>query len=188
VEFGDDFILPFQPEAARELSCFIESQAMVYEAHSTDYQTREALKNLVRGHFAILKVGPALTFAFREAVFALAMMENELIAKGERSNIIQVLDDEMVKHPEHWRKYYRGDEREQAFKRKYSLSDRVRYYWVQPEIQRALEQLMKNLGKGVLPYALLGQFAGEVNLNAEQMIELKIYRVLDDYLAACSGA
>jgi D-tagatose-1,6-bisphosphate aldolase subunit GatZ/KbaZ len=188
VEFGDDFVLPFQPEAARELSCFIESQAMVYEAHSTDYQTREALKNLVRGHFAILKVGPALTFAFREAVFALAMMENELIAKGERSNIIQVLDDEMVKHPEHWRKYYRGDEREQAFKRKYSLSDRVRYYWVQPEIQRALEQLMKNLGKGVLPYALLGQFAGEVNLNAEQMIELKIYRVLDDYLAACSGA
>ena len=60
VEFGDDFVLPHQPEAARELSKFIESQALVYEAHSTDYQTREALTNLVRDHFAILKVGPGL--------------------------------------------------------------------------------------------------------------------------------
>ena len=79
VEFGDDFVLPYQPDAARELSKFIETQPIIYEAHSTDYQTRQALKNLVRDHFAILKVGPALTFAFREAVFALAMMENELV-------------------------------------------------------------------------------------------------------------
>ena len=46
----------------------------------------------MRDHFAILKVGPALTFAFREAVFALAMMENELFPSHERSNIISVLD------------------------------------------------------------------------------------------------
>ena len=130
VEFGDDFILPYQPEAARELSKFIESQPMIYEAHSTDYQTREALKNLMRDHFAILKVGPALTFAFREAVFTLAMIEDELIGKYARSNIMQVLDEVMVKYPEHWMKYYHGTEAEKAFKRKYSLSDRVRYYWV----------------------------------------------------------
>ena len=110
VEFGDDFVLPYQPSAAKELSKFIESQPMVYEAHSTDYQTREALTNLVRDHFAILKVGPGLTFAFREAVFALAMIENELFPEDQRSNIIQVLDDVMVKHPEHWKKYYHGDE------------------------------------------------------------------------------
>jgi D-tagatose-1,6-bisphosphate aldolase subunit GatZ/KbaZ len=158
---------------------------MIYEAHSTDYQTREALKNLVRGHFAILKVGPALTFAFREAVFALAMMENELIAKGERSNIVQVLDDLMVKHPEYWKKYYRGDEREQAFKRKYSLSDRARYYWVQPEVRKAFAQLLDNLGAGVLPYSLLSQFAGETGLKAAQVIERKIEAVLGDYSEAC---
>ena len=78
VEFGDDFVLPYHPKAAQVLSTFIESQPMVYEAHSTDYQTREALGNLVRDHFAVLKVGPALTYAFREAVFALAKMEDEL--------------------------------------------------------------------------------------------------------------
>lgn len=183
VEFGDDFVLPYQPETAQELSKFIESQAMIYEAHSTDYQTREALKNLVKDHFAILKVGPALTFAFREAVFALAMIENEMIAKEERSNMIQVLEDVMTAHPEHWKKYYRGDA---AFKRKYSLSDRARYYWGQPELQAAFARLMNNLGGNILPYALLSQFVGETNLTAMQVIALKLDKVLDDYWAACN--
>jgi D-tagatose-1,6-bisphosphate aldolase subunit GatZ/KbaZ len=184
VEFGDDFVLPYQPEVAQELSRFIESQSIVYEAHSTDYQSRDALKNLVRDHFAILKVGPGLTFAFREAVFALALIEDEMFARDQRSNIINVLDDVMVKHPEHWQKYYRGDEAEQAFKRKYSLSDRARYYWVQPEVQKAFERLMKNLGGKVLPYSLLSQFVGERDLNAEQVIAWKIDGILNDYSVA----
>ena len=185
VEFGDDFVLPYQPEAARELSHYIESQSMIYEVHSTDYQTRAGLANLVRDHFAILKVGPGLTFAFREAVFALAMIENELIVKDQRSNITEVLEDVMVKHPEHWKKYYRGTETEQAFKRKYSLSDRARYYWVQPEIQNAFERMMKNLGERPLPLSLLSQFVGVTGLTATQVIETKIGRVLMDYMLAC---
>ncbi len=185
VEFGDDFVLSYQPDAAQKLSRFIESQSMIYEAHSTDYQTRDALSNLVRDHFAILKVGPGLTFAFREAVFALAMIENELIAKDQRSNIIQVLDDVMMKHPEYWQKYYRGNQAEQAIKRKYSLSDRARYYWVRPEVRDAFARLLKNLGEKVLPYTLLSQFVGETGLKAEQVIERKINKVLNDYAAAC---
>lgn len=188
VEFGDDFVLEYQPEKARELSRFIEGKSMVYEAHSTDYQTRQALKNLVRDHFAILKVGPALTFAFREAVFALAMIENELPPTEERSNIIPVLDDVMMQHPEHWKKYYRGDEAAQAFRRRYSLSDRARYYWARPEVQNALERLMKNLGGRTLPYALLSQFVGEANLSAAQVIERKISKILEDYEMACGAA
>ncbi len=187
VEFGDAFVLPYQPEAARALSQFIESQPLVYEAHSTDYQTREALTALVRDHFAILKVGPALTFAFREAVFALAMIENEWIAQDARSNIIQVLDDVMVRHPAHWKKYYHGDAREQAFKRKYSLSDRARYYWGQPEVQDAFQRLMTNLGEKPLPYALLSQFVGETALTARQVLHQKVGRVLETYRAACKG-
>jgi D-tagatose-1,6-bisphosphate aldolase subunit GatZ/KbaZ len=187
VEFGDDFVLEYQPEKAKGLSRFIEGQSMIYEAHSTDYQTRDALTNLVRDHFAILKVGPALTFAFREAVFALAMIENELISKDGRSNLIQVLEDVMLVQPEHWQKYYHGTQPEQAFKRKYSLSDRARYYWVQPEVQHAFTQLMHNLGDGVLPYSLLSQFVNETHLNAAQVIDLKINKVLNDYMAACKG-
>jgi len=185
VEFGDDVVHPYEPGSARALSKFIEDQPFVYEAHSTDYQTREALKNLVRDHFAILKVGPVLTFAFREAVYALASIEDELVTKGRRSNIVQVLDDVMMKHPEHWVKYYRGDEDEQAFKRKYSLSDRIRYYWVQPIVEKALSRLMDNLGNEVLPDSLLEQFAGMTHLTAHQVIQNKIDQVLENYLLAC---
>ncbi|HWL57530.1 MAG TPA: class II D-tagatose-bisphosphate aldolase, non-catalytic subunit [Paracoccus sp. (in: a-proteobacteria)] len=42
---------------------------LVFEAHSTDYQTRDALIALVKDGFAILKVGPGLTSVLREALF-----------------------------------------------------------------------------------------------------------------------
>jgi len=138
----------------------------------------------VNDHFAILKVGPALTFAYREAIFALAMIEDELIAKDQRSNIIQVLDDVMVNHPKYWQKYYQGSEREQTFKRKYSLSDRTRYYWMQAEVQDSSKRLMNNLGGNILPFPLLSQFAGKTNLTAEQVIQWKTDQILEGYLRA----
>ena len=194
VEFGDDFVSQYQPDAARELSLFIETQPMVYEAHSTDYQSRQALGDLVQDHFAILKVGPALTFAFREAVFALAMMENDLLPSHERSNIISLLDDIMVEQPEHWVKYYHGDDREKAFKRKYSLSDRIRYYWTFPMVQQAFEKMMKKLNQNPLPKTLLKQYVPDVytmaiqtgKLTPENILLAKIQNILDDYAQACN--
>jgi D-tagatose-1,6-bisphosphate aldolase subunit GatZ/KbaZ len=187
VEFGDDLVMSYVPEAARGLSEFIEAQPMVFEAHSTDYQTPEALKNLVRDHFAILKVGPALTFAYREGIFALAMIENECIPADRRSNFIQVLDGIMVDQPAYWKDYYRGAAQEKAAKRKFSLSDRVRYYWAVPGVQRALNQLMSNLGEGFLPYSLSSQFLGQTGVTARQALQWKVDQVLMDYLAACGG-
>jgi D-tagatose-1,6-bisphosphate aldolase subunit GatZ/KbaZ len=194
VEFGDEFVLPYQPEAAQELSKFIESQPVVYEAHSTDYQTSQALKDLVRDHFAILKVGPALTFALREAVFALAEMETDLFAPVERSNIIAVLDDVMREHPEYWVKYYLGSEGEQAFKRKYSLSDRIRYYWSFPTVRQAFEIMMKNLDQYPLPVTLLKRYAPEIysmtgrscTITPQKLLLAKIQNVLKDYVQACN--
>lgn len=195
VEFGDDFVLPYQPEAAAELSKFIESQPMIFEAHSTDYQTRDALKNLVRDHFAILKVGPGLTFAFREAVFALAMIENEIISTDKRSNLIEVLDASMISSSKHWQKYYPGSSAEQAFKRKYSLSDRIRYYWHQPDVIAALNCLLNNLPHS-LPPMLLSQYMpmqyerirdGILPSNPSALIEDKVADVLRDYSYAIEG-
>ncbi|NUM49074.1 MAG: class II D-tagatose-bisphosphate aldolase, non-catalytic subunit, partial [Anaerolineales bacterium] len=192
VEFGDDFVLDYQPEKARELALFIEGTGLVYEAHSTDYQTRAALKHLVRDHFALLKVGPALTFAFREAVFALAMMEGEMFPRAARSNLSEVLDAVMVRHPEHWRKYYHGTAEEQAFKRKFSLSDRARYYWGEAAVQAALARLLMNL-RGPLPLALLSQFApvqgekvraGVLQNTPENLILDRVGAVLQDYFEA----
>jgi D-tagatose-1,6-bisphosphate aldolase subunit GatZ/KbaZ len=191
VEFGDDFVLDYQPKAAEGLVRFIETQpGMVFEAHSTDYQTGANLRRLVRDHFAILKVGPALTFAMREAIFALAWMEDELFAASERSGLIAALDEAMLREPRHWQKYYHGSALEQAFARKYSLSDRSRYYWPEVQVQAALTKLLANLSSRPLPLALISQFAPEqlshireekIGNNAEAILVDRIDRVLEDY-------
>jgi D-tagatose-1,6-bisphosphate aldolase subunit GatZ/KbaZ len=196
VEFGDNFILDYDPDAARDLMRFSETTPLIYEAHSTDYQTRANLRNLVRDHFAILKVGPALTFAFREAVFALAMIEEELIAEEQHSHLIETLEATMLRDPRHWQKHYRGTEQEQAFARKFSLSDRARYYWPDPSVQAALKKLFLNLENATIPISLLSQYAprvfelvrtGELPNHATSIVDHSIRTVLDDYNAACGA-
>jgi D-tagatose-1,6-bisphosphate aldolase subunit GatZ/KbaZ len=194
VEFGDDFILDYNPEAARDLARFAGTIPFVYEAHSTDYQTGENLQNLVRDHFAILKVGPALTFAFREAVFALVMIENELISTERRSNLIGVLEEEMTRQPEHWQNYYSGDEVSKRLARKFSRSDRLRYYWGNPRVQSALGKLLQNLSGKTLPLTLVSQFlpvqwerirSGQIENTPEAVILDKINSILEEYAFAC---
>jgi D-tagatose-1,6-bisphosphate aldolase subunit GatZ/KbaZ len=197
VDFGDDFIWDYNPEAARSLSHFSEETPLVYEVHSTDYQTRENLRDLVRDHFAILKVGPALTSAFRESVFALAAMEEQLFPAGMRSNIVQVVDDAMLCNPELWVKYYRGSPAEIAYKRKYSLSDRIRYYWSKPEVETAFQKLIRNLETATLPESLIGWFsplildeihAKSLSASPQPIINRHIQMVLEDYAFACGYA
>ncbi len=194
LEFGDDFVAEYQPGAAEALSQFIPTQSLVYEAHSTDYQPRAALRQLVRDHFAILKVGPALTFAYREAVFALAMIEDELFPAEECSNLMGVIDQAMLRHSGHWEKYYTGSPAEQAFKRRYSRSDRIRYYWTQPAVRSALERLMRNLHAREIPVSLMSQYlpveqeallAHGFAFSPEAVISERIAGRLGDYFAAC---
>ena len=195
VEFGDANIHHYDRRQTLNLKHFIEEYPqLVFEAHSTDYQLPQSLRQMVEDHFAILKVGPALTFAFREAVFSLAMMENELFPSEKRSNIINVLDDVMKEEPRYWWNYYHGTQREQLFKRRYSFSDRIRYYWAYPQVQNALGKLLRNL-KGIsLPISLLSQFApvqcqkirnGEIENTPKDLIYDRINAVLDDYDYAC---
>ncbi len=197
VEFGDDFVLEYKPDATKELSAYIESLPhLVYEAHSTDYQIRDSLRNLVRDHFAILKVGPALTFAFREAVFALANIEKEMFDAASCSNVPQVLNEAAMRRPEYWKKYYHGNSDEQAFKRKYSLSDRIRYYWTDTDVQAALSRLLHNFNGKSIPLTLVSQYlphqynlirAGELPNCAESILLARVQSVLVDYQFACSG-
>jgi len=156
VEYGNDFVLPYNRLEAGNLARFIEGlPALVYEAHSTDYQLPSALSQMVEDHFAILKVGPALTFALREALFALAAIENE--TRGS-SPLLDVLESAMLSDDSHWRKYYHGTERQQALARRYSFSDRVRYYWAQPEVDAAVQALLHRLQQNPPPLMLLSQF------------------------------
>ena len=144
VEFGDNMIFNYRRENARSLSRDISSfEHLVYEAHSTDYQSESGLKALVEDHFCILKVGPWLTFAYREALFAMEAMETELLGKfhPDLSALKDVLECAMLGNPKYWKKYYTGNEEQQAFKRKYSFSDRSRYYWPVESPAKAREKL-----------------------------------------------
>jgi D-tagatose-1,6-bisphosphate aldolase subunit GatZ/KbaZ len=197
VEFADDSLFVYDRSRAVELSRFIETQqGLVYEAHSTDYQPRQALRQLMEDHFAILKVGPALTFAFREAVFALAWMEREWLG-GQwiiLSNLQTELEEVMLEKPRDWRKYYHGDREAQHFARQYSYSDRSRYYWPDPRVQKALKKLFTNLEEHPVPLTLLSQFlpqqydrvrAGILEYKPRAWVKDKIMAVLEDYLYAC---
>ena len=199
VEFGENTIFDYDRQKARTLSCALPKHpALVYEAHSTDYQKPKALAEMVEDHFAILKVGPWLTFAFREAVFALSTIEREWLSGRSAVRLSQVreaLEAAMVRNPSYWRSYYHGSEDEMRLARIYSYSDRCRYYWGDATVQQELAQLRANLDGSPPPLTLVSQYlplqyeamrAGALQLRAEDMIQDHILTVLRVYAAACS--
>ena len=162
VEFGDDWVHVFDQAAARDLSAALDDlPGFVFEAHSTDYQPQHALGGLVQSGFAILKVGPELTFALREALYGLDMIAAELSGDA-RTSLRQSAEEAMLADPRHWQPYYQGDERELHLKRHFSLSDRLRYYWPHPTIKAALERLDRELGDRTLPLGLVSQHLGAI--------------------------
>jgi D-tagatose-1,6-bisphosphate aldolase subunit GatZ/KbaZ len=135
VEFDHHKVIDFHPQRIGALAAVIAPQPhMVYEAHSTDYQTAPNLRALVRHHFALLKVGPALTFALREALWALALIEREWLPGEGASALRETVLAAMAANPRHWEKYYLSTGARLAFDQQFSLSDRVRYYWPVPSV------------------------------------------------------
>jgi D-tagatose-1,6-bisphosphate aldolase subunit GatZ/KbaZ len=198
VEFGDDFVIEYDRSRAGSLSAELpRSPALVYEAHSTDYQSPSALAQMVEDHFAILKVGPWLTFAFREAVFALSAIEREILAGRKSlkpSRVREVLDRAMLRKPVYWRSYYHGNESLLHLARAYSYSDRCRYYWHEPAVQAEIERLLDNLKSHSFPLTIVSQFlpqeyeairAGEIEQRPEAIIRYHIKLVLRIYAMAC---
>ena len=165
----------------------------VFEAHSTDYQMPQAFKELVRDHFAILKVGPALTFAWREALYALNHIAREL--KLNAPDVEAAAETLMQAEPAQWQKYYHGDADEQRLLRHYSLSDRIRYYWTKPQLNEAVQGLLAALGERPLPFGLAHQYlpdaveacrARHEALTADNLIRHHIRAALIPYYEACA--
>lgn len=197
VEFDEWNVEDYDPDQTAELQHVLDSEpGIVFEAHSTDYQTPGRLAALVRDHWAILKVGPGLTFALREALFALEAIEAELCPVGERSKLRAVLEERMLDNPGHWAGHYHGGEQAQRVARAYGYSDRLRYYWPDPEVARAVRVLLTNLADVQIPLAMLSQFlpleyarvrAGEIAPTPRDLIVDHIAAVLRDYRRACAG-
>lgn len=158
LDFGNDMVVHFIPEAAGALSAAsARLGGLVFEAHSTDYQYPEAYKALVEQHFAILKVGPAVTFAIREALYALEAIEAHL-APETPSRLREVMEEVMLADTAHWRGHYHGDPDTQHWLRHFSWSDRIRYYWPQPEVAEAINRLKANLDGRTWPLPLVSQY------------------------------
>lgn len=156
VEFGNDAKIGYRAPNAAHLATFLKEHSdRIFEAHSTDYQRDQAYVELVRDGFAILKVGPQLNFAMREALFALVALEQELIDTDRRSNLPAILETTMLDYTEPWRHRYHGSELKQRFLREHSYSDRIRYFWNFPQVQRAVDILMANLSAQSIPKTLL---------------------------------
>lgn len=197
VDFDHSSVHDYDPVAAEALADFLERQPrIVFEAHSTDYQREDGLHALVRDHFAILKVGPAATFAYREALFALAAIEAELLPSEQCSELPQVLERCMLDNPKHWQQHYHGDERDLHLLRLYALSDRCRYYWGEPALAAAVQRLFDNLRAHAPPAFLLSQYlpeqyravrAGTLANTPEALVRHRIGLCLDEYARACSA-
>ena len=197
VEFAHETVEDYASARAAQLSALLDRHpGLIFEAHSTDYQRPEALSALVRDGFAILKVGPALTYAMRQALFALASIEAECISAAKRSHLCERVEQVMLAHPEHWQKHYAGGGEQQHRLRMHSYSDRIRYYWTYPEVKQAVEALISNLENSGIPEPFLSDYlpaqykkvrAGTLPNKPLPLILDAIGNALDPYLAACAG-
>ncbi len=197
VEFGNEDVIVYQPENARALSRVLTSMPQfVFEAHSTDYQPPAALAALVQDGFAILKVGPGLTFALREALYGLDHIASVLEGRLGSAELQETMESLMLAKTGHWQKYYHGTPDELRLQRHFSYSDRIRYYWPDAAATAAVQRLNERLAGRAIPETLISQYlgalypavaAGLISAEPSELLIAAVQRVLAIYRDAGSG-
>ena len=198
VEFADADVVGYAPAQARALSAALDAMpGLVFEAHSTDYQSARALRALVDDGFAILKVGPGLTFALREALYGLDHIADILEPTAGPTALRAAMERLMLREPANWARYYEGDGLALFAKRHFSYSDRIRYYWPHAEAQAAVDALMARLGDSPIPATLVSQYLprlwdavrdGAVPARPRDLLIAAVRIALAPYSAACAPA
>lgn len=196
VEFDHYQVIDYNPVKAAALSqCIVPVPGMVFEAHSTDYQAPAALQALVHDHFAILKVGPGVTFALREVLWSLSDIASELDLMLDGS-LKDTMLEVMSRDPKYWKAYYLDADRRQ-FDLQFSLSDRIRYYWSTPEAAQACTRLLHELAAASVPLTLLSQYLplqyaaireGRLKNDPRDLVLDGVVQVLRHYADACNPA
>jgi len=102
----------------------------------------------------------------------------------------------MIDNPQHWERHYSGDARTHRLLRRYSYSDRIRYYWTVPQVKDAVERLEENLGKEGIPETMLSAYlpqqyaavrAGRLRAEARALTIDRIRDAIRPYAEACKG-
>jgi len=147
----------------------------------------------VEDHFAILKVGPGVTFELREALWGLSDIAMELESMPEASLKDTMLEG-MSRDPKYWKAYYPDTDRRQ-FDLQFSLSDRIRYYWSTPEATQACTRLLAELTASGVPLTLVSQYLplqyaaireGRLNNDPRELVLDGVAQVLRHYAHACN--
>ncbi|WP_085879021.1 class II D-tagatose-bisphosphate aldolase non-catalytic subunit [Roseisalinus antarcticus] len=160
------------------------------EAHSTDYQRPEAYARLAELGFGFHKVGPALTFAWRQAVYGLDLLRT-MLGQTPEETLPGLMERLMLDDPRHWSGHYHGQPRDRRIARHFGLADRIRYYWPAQPAQRAVARLRADLADMPLPAPMLAQvFCDETiaraealgGLSPDTLIAAEVDRALAPYL------
>lgn len=198
VEFGNENVVVYDRPAARSLSEALRNMPQfIFEAHSTDYQPVAALSALVNDGFRILKVGPGLTFALREALYGLDQIAAFLFDIPEDQTLRAAMERLMLAEPKNWSKYYHGDRNELRLQRHFSYSDRIRYYWPHADAEAAVDRLMGRLADRTIPETLIGQYlgslypaaaAGRIQATPRNLLLGSVRSVIETYGIASTGS
>ena len=164
-EFTKDYLAAKTPLAA----AIQDYPGLAFEAHSSDYQSAAAILRLKSHHFAIIKVGPALTFAYRQAIYALDQFAADFgYTPKDTPRVPQIMAQIMQADPKNWRKHYPEAAENLSHLLHYSYADRIRYYWPHHLAQQRLAQLFAALPP-IAPRdaMLLPYFAPEILARAD---------------------
>ena len=196
VESAQMSVVLYESDRARDLvAARGDLGGLVYEAHSTDYQTPSALKALVNDGFAILKVGPSLSFALREALYGLELAASEI--DGKPRDLRDTMERLMLAEPDAWEAHIHGDAASCRLQRHYGLADRIRYYWLRPDAVAAVASLTDRFRATQPPIGLLSQYlggplireameAGDDLTDPEALVKRAVRRALRPWLEACA--
>jgi len=174
VEFGPSTVhhMPLDRDPGL-LAAIADRPGVCLEAHSTDYQDPRVFPRLAELGFAFQKVGPALTFAYREALYGLDQLRSP---KGQlQDRMEKVMLDERSK----WDSHYSGDDAALYQQRHFGLADRIRYYWPAPSASTAVEELKNDLPTTLPDIALEQVFGRDVLDRSEKLIGSQVQRIID---------
>lgn len=161
------------------------NERLCFEAHCVDFQPSGIAADLTRRNFGILKVGAALTFAWREALYALSHMQ---VWQQGGPHVCERIEEMMLARPEHWQDHYRGPAATQRLLRHFGYADRIRYYW--PQARAEVQALCDGLDATGVPPPLLLQYlppdtlarAARLDLPpARAILQAHVEARLDDY-------
>jgi D-tagatose-1,6-bisphosphate aldolase subunit GatZ/KbaZ len=155
------------------LDALTDHPPVCLDAHSTDYPNPAVFPRLAELGFAFQKVGPALTFAYREALYALDQLSDD---KGALQAAMEAI---MLTSSAQWEGHYSGGARALYQQRHFGLADRIRYYWPHPHAQAAVQNLMGSFDTPISEADLNQVFDASVLERADGLKGSQIQRLID---------